>query len=131
MPRFTDEQRALLQASMTARADVLRQEISGKLKRPGASQGMALENYLEGIDDEAVASLESALDIAEVERDLAELRGLRLALARVETTELGVCNDCGADIPFERLSAQLDASRCVACQSRAERAKGGIGRASL
>lgn len=125
MGRYTEEQRALLQASMTARADALRQEVSAALKRPGEEDSIALANYLNEIDDDAVADLESAIDIASLQRDLGELRALESALGRLDTTALGECADCGADIPFARLAAQLHATRCIACQSRHEREHGG------
>lgn len=131
MGRYNDEQRALLQASMTARADVLREEISSALQRPDERDTIALANYLREIDDEAVADLESALDIASLQRDLGELQGLEAALVRLDSSAFGECIDCGADIPFARLAAQLHATRCITCQTRHEREHGGVERPTL
>ena len=47
---------------------------------------------------------------------------LRIALARVADGEYGVCSECGADIAPKRLLAVPDATTCVACQERLERA---------
>lgn len=33
----------------------------------------------------------------------------------------GICVDCGADIPLERLRAQSGAPRCLACQRQREK----------
>jgi RNA polymerase-binding transcription factor DksA len=35
-----------------------------------------------------------------------------------------VCVDCRADIPYSRLNAEPSATRCIACQTRAERVGG-------
>lgn len=131
MSRYTEEQRALLQASMAARADALRQEIAAALHQPGEVDSIALANYLREIDDDAVADLESALDIAGLERDIGELRGLEAALVRVNSPALGECEECGGDIPFARLAAQLHATRCTACQSQLEKSHGETGRHTL
>ena len=45
------------------------------------------------------------------------------ALARLRDTETGhygVCTDCEADIPFDRLKVEPWALRCVACESARE-----------
>jgi RNA polymerase-binding transcription factor DksA len=71
--------------------------------------------------DEALADLVADVDNAEVTRDLAELRELEAARARIAEGSYGVCADCGVDIPVERLRAQLGALRCIACQERHEK----------
>ena len=45
-----------------------------------------------------------------------ELRAADTALARLHEPEFGLCEGCGAEIPFARLSANPVATRCVACQ---------------
>jgi len=68
--------------------------------------------------------LETALEIAALEREGAELREMRAARARLHTPDYGVCADCGADIPYARLEITPAATRCVGCQSRSERTQG-------
>ena len=121
MRYLTIEQRETLQAWLNFRAAVLRREIAGALRRSGDEGAVRLANHLEEIDDEAVADLESSIEIAEIERDVHELREVERASARLHEPEYGVCADCGADIPFSRLSANPTATRCIDCQSRAER----------
>lgn len=48
---------------------------------------------------------------------------LRIAMSRVADGEYGVCSECGASIPSQRLLAVPDATTCVSCQERLERAK--------
>jgi len=53
-------------------------------------------------------------------RLMEQARRLRVALARVNEGEYGVCSECGAPIPEKRLVAVPDATTCVACQDRLE-----------
>jgi RNA polymerase-binding protein DksA len=121
MRYLTIEQRQALQAQLESRAAMLRREISAALRRSGDEKALGLANHLDEIRDAPVADLESAIEIAEIERDVRELRGVEAALARIHEPEYGVCSDCGEDIPFSRLAANPAATRCTACQTRAER----------
>ena len=71
--------------------------------------------------EEALADLAADLGNAEVTRDLAEVRELEAARRRIADGAYGVCLDCGADIPLERLRAQPGASRCARCQTQHEK----------
>ncbi len=70
--------------------------------------------------DEADARAQLAIDDAEVERDMAELREVRLALHRIADGSYGVCESCGEEIAVERLLAEPEAARCIACQEQSE-----------
>ena len=52
----------------------------------------------------------------QLERDLGELRAFEQARARLAEGVFGICAECGAEIPFARLSAQPAAIRCIDCQ---------------
>ena len=43
------------------------------------------------------------------------------ALERIEAGEFGVCEDCGADIGFNRLKARPTASLCIGCKEEQEK----------
>jgi len=118
---LTIEQRETLQAWLKYRAAVLQREIAAALRRSGTEEAISLANHLEELGDEAVADLESSIEIAEIERDVRELREVERTLARLHEPEYGVCADCGSDIPYSRLSANPTATRCIDCQRRAER----------
>jgi RNA polymerase-binding protein DksA len=120
---LTIEQRESLQRQLSDRAAALRDEIAAALCGSGRPEAIGLANHLDEIDDEAVADLESSIEVAEIERDLRELRGAEKALERLHTPEYGVCTDCGADIPYSRLNAEPSATRCIACQTKAERSQ--------
>jgi len=118
---LTLEQREKLHEWLKLRAMLLRRDIAGALRQSGSDAAIGLANHLEEVDDEAVADLESSIEIAEIERDVRELREVERALARLHEPQYSVCSDCGADIPYSRLSAYPMATRCTACQMRAER----------
>ncbi len=114
-------QRETLRLRLNERAGALRREIADVLHDSGARAALGLPNHREEIDDEALAELETGLEIAGVERDAAELNAVLEALARIDAREYGLCADCGAPIAYERLLAQPQATRCVRCESERER----------
>ncbi|MFC1811435.1 TraR/DksA family transcriptional regulator [Thermodesulfobacteriota bacterium] len=49
------------------------------------------------------------------------------ALWRIEEGEFGICEDCGKEIPFNRLMARLITTKCIRCKTREELAERAIG----
>jgi RNA polymerase-binding transcription factor DksA len=121
MRYFTIEQRETLERQLKARAAELRREIDAALERADTTEAGHLANRFEELDDEAVADLEESIDLASLERDMRELRQVVDATRRLHSPELGICSDCGGDIPYARLAAQPTATRCRACEALAER----------
>ena len=122
---LTIEQRERLDTEIRSRITTLRGEIVQGLRRSAHADAARLADRLEAGDDAPVADLETAIQVAALEREGAELREMRAAGARLHTPDYGVCVDCGADIPYARLEITPAATRCVGCQSRQERAQGG------
>jgi len=122
---LTIEQRERLDGEIRSRIAALNSEIVQGLRRSAHADAAQLADQLEAGDDAAGADLETALRVAALEREGAELRAMLAARARLHTPDYGVCVDCGADIPYVRLEATPAATRCVGCQSRHERAQGG------
>lgn len=110
-----------LSAAIEARYRALLEEIRAEVERSRDEQYGAVAGATHDSGDEALADLIADLDHAEVSRDLGELRSLEAARRRIADGVYGLCVDCGADIPLERLRAQPAAARCVACQSRHEK----------
>ena len=113
---------AALRDQLQRRVSALRGEIAAK--RDEAAEN--LDDLRGGNDAGDMSSFDSAreLDLAEAERDGAELRAIGEALRRLDEGHYGLCVDCGGDIAPERLHVQPLASRCTACQQRAERSAG-------
>jgi RNA polymerase-binding transcription factor DksA len=73
---------------------------------------------------ERAAELRSEIDEALERADTSEageLKQVGAAIKRLHTPDFGVCQDCGADIPYARLEAQPTAIRCRACEALTER----------
>ena len=107
-------------AALERRRTALEAEIRAKLTAAREVAGSAaIDQVIEG-GDYANADLIAALDLAEVQRDVVELRELQAARSRMDAGTYGACVDCGVDIPVERLEAHPSAIRCTPCQARAE-----------
>lgn len=128
---LTAAQRRALEGKLVARRTALRGEISAKLNTQDDPSLMGLRNRMEDTDDWAVADLETAMDVAEVSRDAAELHEVDTALARLKEGSYGTCLECGAAIPFARLDAYPMAARCIACQEHLETAMRRMGAGTM
>jgi RNA polymerase-binding transcription factor DksA len=120
------EDLAALAQAIDARIGVMKSDLRQGLHRAEGPEVLRLVNHLEETDDAPVADLLLATEIAEIQRDAAELKQLQLARRRLQEGTYGECVDCGTWIPLQRLRAQPAAARCVSCQETVEkRAVGG------
>jgi RNA polymerase-binding transcription factor DksA len=110
-----------LARAIEERREALLAEIRQEVARTRDEPFAALAGATPDSGDEALADLIADVGEAEVTRDLAELRRLEAARKRIAEGSYGRCVDCGADIPVERLRAELDAERCIGCQQRHEK----------
>jgi phage/conjugal plasmid C-4 type zinc finger TraR family protein len=110
-----------LARAIEERREALATEIRREVARARNEPFEEVAGAVHDTGDEALADLVADVDNAEVTRDLAELRELEAARARIADGSYGVCADCGADIPVARLRAQPGALRCIACQQRHEK----------
>ena len=116
---LTDRQRRQLRQRLEERVDALvaqLQEVAETLPDTPTLSRTNVEDEAERGERRTTAALRGA----EQDRDAAELRDIRAALARLDEGSYGICADCGVDIPLARLQAQPSALRCVACQARYE-----------
>jgi RNA polymerase-binding protein DksA len=70
--------------------------------------------------DVSLADAVADLNILMADRQVNELRDIVAAYTRIQSGDFGVCVDCGAEIPVQRLLANPTAMRCMACQQRHE-----------
>jgi DnaK suppressor protein len=129
--RLTAEERGTLARELEARRRIVRSELTAKLNAQENPALLGLRNRMEETDDWAVADLETALDVAEVSRDAAELHEVEAALARVKGNSYGICIECGTAIPLTRLAVAPMAARCIACQEKLETAMRRTGAGTL
>ena len=113
---LTKQQLQTVRRAIDARHRALAVELRSDAARSRQETFSAIAGTVIDSADESVADLLSDLNNAELSRDLAGLSALEEARSRLAEGGFGICADCEADIPFERLSAQPTALRCIDCQ---------------
>ncbi len=116
-PRTLEE----LKSRMRDRAGQLREEIRQTLLKSDHEQYVQIANEVRDLEDESFADLMVDVNLAEIDRDLDELRAIEAAQLRMAEGAYGVCEHCGMPIEFRRLQLTPFASRCFDCQSSYER----------
>lgn len=114
---LTDTERNELKGLIDRRRGELAREIKSGVARARGDSFNAVAGEAPDAGDEALASLVVDTKNAETRRDVDELQALDTALARMTAGNYGICDDCGDEIPLERLRANPGATRCVRCQS--------------
>jgi DnaK suppressor protein len=117
--RLTTGQRAMLEAELLALKRQLDARLSehqgGMTRAEHAHEALELDGH-----DAAQREGERVLDMALSDLELRELARVSQALARLRNGKYGLCTDCGAEIPFDRLRAEPWAQRCVDCEAAHE-----------
>ena len=119
-PQQSEELKAIVEQRRAALAHELGQDFD-RMRTDGLDQ---VVGAVPDPGDESVQSMIQDLDQAEASRDLAELRTLDAARARLDEGSYGICSTCGQDIGFERLRANPGAERCIRCQTHFEKTHG-------
>jgi RNA polymerase-binding protein DksA len=128
---LTPQQSEQLKAIVEQRRDALLRELGQDFDRMRADGLDQVVGAVPDPGDESVQSMIQDLDQAEASRDLAELRTLDAARARLDDGSYGICSNCGQDIGFERLRANPGAERCIRCQTQFEKTHGSPLRTTL
>jgi DnaK suppressor protein len=94
----------------------LREETSEALIR-SENEGYAdIAGRVSDLEDQSLADLLVDVNLAEVTRDVQEIRAIERALRRIALRTYGICVSCGQPIERERLEAYPTANRCAVCQ---------------
>jgi len=110
-----------LRAAMHARARHLREEIRQTLVKSDSENYLQIANDVRDLEDESFADLMVDVSLAEIDRDLEELRAIDAALLRMANGSYGSCDVCDRPIDLKRLEAAPEALRCIDCQTLYER----------
>lgn len=105
---------------LRGRAAELREDIQRELRKYENETYNQLADEVADSGNQSWADLVSDVNIAEVTRDLDEIRDIDLALQRLAEGSYGICIDCGQEIDPERLEANPAAVRCIEDQRRFE-----------
>ncbi|MFA5941482.1 MAG: TraR/DksA family transcriptional regulator [Sinimarinibacterium sp.] len=95
-------------------------EIRAELKRADAENYQDTAGEAPDPGDQATADVVMDINLADVHRDIGEMREIEAALTRIVDRSYGTCSDCGDEIPVQRLHANPAAARCARCQQRYE-----------
>ena len=110
-----------LRLTLKDRARQLRDEIRHTLLKSDEEQYTMIADQVRDLEDDSFADLMVDVNLAEIDRDLQELRLIDAAFLRINDGTYGRCEDCESPIEIERLRATPFASRCFDCQSSFER----------
>jgi RNA polymerase-binding protein DksA len=122
MSRYLDaSQVEELRSAMRDRARQLREEIRQTLVKSDSEQYAQISTEVRDLEDESFADLIVDVNLAEIDRDLDELRAVEAALRSIAEGSYGRCEHCGLPIEFHRLQATPSATRCFDCQTSFER----------
>ena len=94
----------------------LRDEIREALSRSDNEGYVDIAGRVGDLEDQSLADLLVDVNLAEVTRDVEEIRAIERALKRIALGTYGICVSCGQPIERERLEAYPTAHRCAACQ---------------
>jgi RNA polymerase-binding protein DksA len=110
-----------LRAAMRARQVQLREEIRQALIKSDSEHYLQIADSVRDLEDESFADLIVDVGLAEIDRDLDELRAIDAALLRMADGSYGVCAVCERPIDVNRLKLTPHALRCIECQTVYER----------
>ena len=111
-------QRSALAGQLRKRYRDLRADVQRELNVGEPYQQLAGETHDAG--DESTADVLVDLNLADIHRDIGEMRDIQGALQRIADGSYGTCADCGDEIAIGRLRANPAAARCEPCQTRYE-----------
>jgi RNA polymerase-binding transcription factor DksA len=94
----------------------LRDETREVLSRSEQEGYADIAGRVADLEDQSLADLLVDVNLAEVTRDVEEIRAIERALRRIALGTYGSCVSCGQPIERERLEAYPTANRCAACQ---------------
>jgi DnaK suppressor protein len=114
--RPTDLDIPLFDIRLRARLRTLRTRIHDTLLRCDAETYAELAGRVHDAEEDAIADLLVDVNLAELTREVEEVRDIDAALRRILGGVYGVCVDCGERIEGARLQAYPTAKRCLECQ---------------
>lgn len=116
---LTTGQQALLRSELQVRLGRLDRQLGSHLGGKSRAEHAA-EVLQQDAQDFAEHGAEREIDLALADRETVEIGEVSAAIQRLDEGGYGGCEDCGVDIPFDRLKVEPWARRCVACEGARE-----------
>lgn len=132
MTQFSTEELNKITQKLRERQQALLEEVRDEFDQRDNQQLIELMGREPGDSgDISLADALADMNILRADRQINELRDIVAAYTRIQSGDFGVCVDCGARIPVQRLLANPTAMRCMACQQRHEQLFAQEGRPKL
>ena len=123
---MTEKQKQSYRQALQDLAARLRGEVSGlresAMRGVGGEASGNLSNTPLHLADLGSETCEQEITVGLLQNEEQLLAAINAALQRLDKGTFGKCEQCGQPIPEERLNAVPYATRCVACQAKAEQA---------
>lgn len=99
----------------------LQSEIHDHLVNADDAKYAEIAGQVHDLADESFADLLADLNYTVIDAHVKELQAIEKTLYNIQTNnDYGTCQDCGVEIPFERLQVAPTSTRCVNCQQTYE-----------
>jgi DnaK suppressor protein len=116
---LTAPQRKELKALLLARRANLAEQIAGNRANLAPAENTA--GSVSQDENGRLSNQTREVDTALTAMDEQELARIDRALEAMDDGEYGKCEECGCNIPFERLKIEAMTQHCVKCKSRWEK----------
>jgi RNA polymerase-binding protein DksA len=120
---LTSAQLAEFKRKLTDRSQALRAEVRDTLLRTDSERYADLAGLVHDAAEEALADVQVDVNLAEVTRDIEEIRDCEMALKRIAMGTYGNCVTCREPVASARLQAYPTAKRCLSCQQAYDRTR--------
>jgi DnaK suppressor protein len=112
-------------ASVAGKYEPIRRELQRQRKALLNEAGDSLAHRPEieahpDVSDQASAEIDQSFEIRLKERGQKLLKKIDEALERMASRTYGICEDCGGNIPFQRLKARPVTTLCIECKTLQE-----------
>jgi DnaK suppressor protein len=117
---WTDARLIRAASALWGRVAALRADIARELRKYDDERlGLIATNVADSAEL-SIADVIGDVYLAEIERDVSELRDVENALKRINAGAYGICIDCAEAVDPMRLEFNPHAARCLRCQEKAE-----------
>ena len=119
-PYWTDARLIRAASALWGRVAALRADIARELRKHDDERFGLIATNVADSAELAIADVIGDVYLAEIERDVCELRDVESALKRINAGTYGICIDCAQAVDPMRLDLNPHAARCLPCQENVE-----------
>lgn len=117
---WTDARLVRAASALWGRVAALRVDIARELRKYDDERYSLIATNVADSAELSIADVIGDVYLAEIERDVNELREVENALKRINANAYGICIDCAEAVDPMRLEFNPHAARCLRCQENAE-----------